>query len=233
LVVGEIIMKEKAIILFIVIMFSVQLRSNEVNFIPMDHPILWETAEVLSLEEITSPEMQQLANQMIDYMKDRKNEGKEIYGLSAPQIGISKRVIVIDMNIGDDRKTPFSKYEVFFNPVIQWKSNVTVLDQETCLSTGNIAAPVRRSIMVKFFGYDRNANLIFFTFHDLLARVAQHQVDHLEGIRFPELVEEGNGVLHWVEPQEINRYKVNWHIWEKEVTFDDWKNWSNAPIKEK
>lgn len=112
-----------------------------------------------------------LINNMIDTM--RAHDG---VGLAAPQIGISKRVIVVDDGNGLIK---------IINPEIV-KCNGEAVDKEGCLSVPNRIGQVKRFTSVIVNGFDINKNFITIKAKDLLARILQHEIDHLNGILFIE-----------------------------------------------
>jgi peptide deformylase len=104
-------------------------------------------------------------------------------GLAAPQVGISKRIIVIDI----ERHHPEYPRIALINPVI----TLTVgeeLGEEGCLSLPGVRGMVRRSAMVKVEGLLPNGSKIEFDASHLMARVLQHEIDHLNGILFTDLL---------------------------------------------
>lgn len=96
-------------------------------------------------------------------------------GLAAPQIGVSKRVVVID--IGDDQV-----YEMI-NPVIVMKEGC-VLGSEGCLSVPDFEGEVERAAYVECEYTDRNGRQRLTQAEGLLAVAIQHEIDHLDGILF-------------------------------------------------
>jgi len=102
-------------------------------------------------------------------------------GLAAPQIGISKRVIVIDDN---------GSALMMYNPKITWKSKKLLFFDEGCLSVpeqhGNVLRP--ESVKVKF--QDKDGKYKHWKLTGLHARVVQHEIDHLDGILFVDHLEE-------------------------------------------
>lgn len=94
-------------------------------------------------------------------------------GLAAPQVGVDKRVIVFDV---DDRLAALC------NPVITEFGDDTVVDEEGCLSVPGVNVPVERSQRVVCQGVTIEGREITIEAEDLLARVLQHEIDHLDGI---------------------------------------------------
>lgn len=106
---------------------------------------------------------------MFEILKDSKG-----LGLSACQIGVFKRVIVVDMGKGD-------KFSMF-NPVITKVSKAQMLSKEGCLSLPGRFYHVMRPKLVTVEGFDINWKPIRRRAKELLARVLQHELDHLNGI---------------------------------------------------
>ena len=94
-------------------------------------------------------------------------------GLAAPQIGVDKRVIVFDV---DDNLAALC------NPVIIEASEETAIDDEGCLSVPGVSVPVERSVRIVCSGQTVEGREITLEAFDLLARVLQHEIDHLDGV---------------------------------------------------
>ena len=101
-------------------------------------------------------------------------------GLAAIQIGVPKRVIVIDLSKEGEKKTPL----YFVNPEIITRSKNDASYEEGCLSVPNQFAEISRpdTCKLKFLDYDGNEKII--ETKGLLATCIQHEMDHLEGILF-------------------------------------------------
>lgn len=109
---------------------------------------------------------------------------KDGIGLAAPQVGVSKRFLAINKNVhgGDE-------HLVLFNPRITFQSKKTTVMEEGCLSVPDVFANVARSEKVRVKALDINGNKIDFKAKGMLARVLQHEVDHLNGILFIDKIE--------------------------------------------
>ena len=101
-------------------------------------------------------------------------------GLAAIQIGIPKRVIVMDISKDKDKKNPM----FFVNPKIIWKSKVLSTYEEGCLSIPNQFAEVQRPDKCHFKYLDYNGNEKEIKAEGLLSTCIQHEIDHLDGILF-------------------------------------------------
>tara|TARA_B100000029_G_scaffold514195_1_gene616084 strand:+ start:1970 stop:2494 length:525 start_codon:yes stop_codon:yes gene_type:complete len=101
-------------------------------------------------------------------------------GLAAIQIGVPKRVVVMDLSKDPNKKTPM----YFVNPEIIWKSNVNSTYEEGCLSIPNQFAKIDRpdKCHVKYLDYNGEEKEI--KAEGLLSTCIQHEIDHLNGILF-------------------------------------------------
>lgn len=100
-------------------------------------------------------------------------------GLAAPQVGALKRVIVLDPS--DDRTS--GRPMTLINPVLV-AGEGQIVDEEGCLCIPDLNEPVSRFKQVVVKAYDRNEKEIILEGADLLARILQHEIDHLDGILF-------------------------------------------------
>jgi peptide deformylase len=101
-------------------------------------------------------------------------------GLAAIQIGVPKRVIVMDIARQDDPPAP----RHFINPEILWASEETVPYEEGCLSVPEIYDEVERPARVKLRYLDYNGEQVEEDAEGLFAVCIQHEMDHLEGVLF-------------------------------------------------
>lgn len=139
------------------------------------NPILRKKSQELQKEELLKKEIKELLLDMEETMKV-----KDGAGLAAPQIGKNLRIVVIS----HEKKTIF-----LINPVITKKSWARKTEEEGCLSVVNskgeiVYAQVSRHKRVTCNYLDENGNKKTITGEDLLARVIQHEIDHLDGILF-------------------------------------------------
>ncbi len=116
---------------------------------------------------------------LIDDMFDSMYEAKGV-GLAAIQIGVPKRIIVMDISRKDGRNEPW----VFINPRLLWTSEETAVFEEGCLSVPDIWDEVERPARIRAEYLDRNGGLVTFDAEGLLATCLQHEMDHLDGILF-------------------------------------------------
>ena len=116
-----------------------------------------------------------LMNDMLDTMYAANG-----IGLAAIQIGVPKRIIVMDITWGKGEKNPM----YFVNPVIKNKDKVKSVYEEGCLSVPNQFAEVERpkNCRVEYLDYEGKKKIL--EAEGLLATCIQHEMDHLEGILF-------------------------------------------------
>ena len=101
-------------------------------------------------------------------------------GLAAVQIGVPKRVIVIDLDQKEGNKNP----RAFINPKILWASEEVAVFEEGCLSVPEIWDDVERPARIKAEYLDRDGNKQLLEADGLLATCLQHEMDHLNGVLF-------------------------------------------------
>jgi len=101
-------------------------------------------------------------------------------GLAAVQIGVPKRVIVMDLARGDEPKAP----RFFINPEITWRSEETLPYEEGCLSVPEIFDEVERPAKVRLRYLDYHGKPVDEEAEGIFAVCIQHEMDHLEGVLF-------------------------------------------------
>ncbi|MFZ3130193.1 MAG: peptide deformylase [Desulfosporosinus sp.] len=116
-----------------------------------------------------NPSIIKLLDNLIDTL-----QAADGVGLAAPQIGVSKRVIIVKV---DDELVEL------INPVILEKEGEQT-DEEGCLSIPNVTGDVQRALKIRVQGLNRQGELLEIQAERLLARALQHEIDHLEGILF-------------------------------------------------
>ena len=117
----------------------------------------------------------ELMNDMLETMYSAKG-----IGLAAIQIGVPKRIIVMDLSKEENKKLPM----YFVNPLITEKNNEKTTYEEGCLSVPNQFAEIHRPSKCKVEYLDFNGNKQTLQAEGLLATCIQHEIDHLEGILF-------------------------------------------------
>lgn len=103
-------------------------------------------------------------------------------GLAAPQIGVSRRVMVVDVSREGEPRAPMR----LCNPEILWRSEEEEIAEEGCLSLPEQYAEVRRPAAVRVRYLDEQGRSREIEADGLLARCLQHEIDHLDGVLFTD-----------------------------------------------
>ena len=135
-------------------------------------PLLRKVSEPVSS---VNSEIKKLMDDMLETMYAAPG-----IGLAAVQIGVLKRIIVIDLSKDGEKKNPL----FIVNPEITFKSNELISYEEGCLSIPNQFAEVKRPSSCKVNFLDYNGKKKEINANGLLATCIQHEVDHLDGILF-------------------------------------------------
>jgi peptide deformylase len=136
------------------------------------HPTLRRVAKKVELKEIDDPLFQQLIDDMFETMYAAPG-----VGLAAPQVGVSKRLFVVDVH--DDEHEP----AVVINPKIVLAEDEEEMS-EGCLSVVGMVGDIVRFKKVAVTGLDRNGEKIRIEGEGLLAQCMQHEIDHLNGVLY-------------------------------------------------
>jgi peptide deformylase len=129
-------------------------------------------------------ELQTLIENMFETMRAAPG-----VGLAAPQIGESLRLIVVEYTEDEDENAKPKKY-VLVNPEIVKRSEETITDLEGCLSLPGLAGTVERHQSVTVKAKNRFGKPIKIEAEEWLARIFQHEIDHLDGVLYIDRAEE-------------------------------------------
>ena len=143
---------------------------------------------VLDIRQVPDPVLRQQASpvdkfdadlsRLVDNMIETMHAAPGI-GLAAPQVGVSRRVAVVDVTVGEEPEALL----VLINPVIEEQQGKDS-DVEGCLSIPEITDKVERSTWIRVRGVDPQGQEFEIEAEGLTARAIQHEVDHLDGILF-------------------------------------------------
>jgi peptide deformylase len=141
------------------------------------HPVLRQRARDVTREELGSPAMQQLIDDVVETMRDADGAG-----LAAIQVYEPVRICAIEV-----RNNPRYPYKpqipltILVNPVLTAVDDELFENYEGCLSVPNLRGRVKRNVHVRCVAWDRNGNPIDEVVHGLKAGTYQHECDHLDG----------------------------------------------------
>lgn len=203
---------------------------HELNrYVEPNNPVLRKIAEDISVDEIVEPEIQSIVERLFQlaYPEQGDKSKPVLVGLAAPQIGIPKRIILVD--VGADGKGGTANLQAFINPEIVSESEETTEGYEGCRSTDRVCGIVERHTEVTIKAYDRDGNPIKQAVSGFPAVVFQHEIDHLNGIVFVERVKRDED-LHWVENDKFPEYRKNWRNWPHKTSRERWKQIQGVSI---
>ena len=194
------------------------------EFVPPSSPILIQVAKPISLEEIGSQEINaNIAKMMKVAFGEQQDGGKPLLvGLAAPQIGISKRIILVD--VVADGKGKVGDLRPYINPEIIWFSDEQNEWYEGCFSTSCVCGIVSRPMRIKIRALTREGEVVEEQHSGYTARIFQHEIDHLNGKEFVAHIHDDDK-LHWVEKDEFPQYRnqEGWRSWPKKCTREKWR----------
>ena len=154
------------------------------NILRMGHPLLLETAT--PVKEFNTPALNMLLEEMFDTMGAENG-----VGLAAPQIGVSQRIIIFGLEENqrypDIQPIPMT---VLINPEIQLLDDEIESDWEGCLSVPGMRGLVPRYRQIRYRGFDQKGKKIEQEVEGFHARVVQHEIDHLNGILYPQRIKD-------------------------------------------
>lgn len=133
-----------------------------------------------------------VVGEMVDVLKQN---GRGV-GLAAPQIGYNLQIFIVNVNENHEEPT-----YVFVNPEITRYSEEKEIQLEACLSLPDFQGEVERSIEIEVTYHDVNGVERKLVLKDFLARIFQHEIDHLHGILYPDRMED-IGLLERSEEEE-------------------------------
>lgn len=138
------------------------------------------------MTQFATPALRELVHDMLETM--RANDGA---GLAAIQIGVLQRVVVFELTHNprypDAEPVPLT---VLVNPEIEFLGDERELGWEGCLSVPGLRGLVPRYHRLRYRGFDELGQPIDRTVTDFHARVVQHECDHLDGILYPQRIED-------------------------------------------
>ena len=207
-------------------------EAEELNMVPPSSDILNRSVQPVLESEIETDDIQAIIDGMLDVARGEQGNPQRptMVGLAAPQLGIDKRIVVIGIDAVGMGEEP--EFKAFINPEIVSLSPETNLFREGCYSTSRVCGIVERADRAEVRAFDRNGNAVLETFTGFQARILQHEVDHLDGIRFPDRITDDER-LFWVEESDFGDFREHWQDWPHTVSRADWEaiKTGKPPIK--
>ncbi|HKP21385.1 MAG TPA: peptide deformylase [Thermoleophilaceae bacterium] len=172
------------------------------EIVEVGHPVLRERAREVSAEELASPEVQALIDDMIETMRSANGAG-----LAANQVGETVRVAVVEVRPGNPRYPykPEVPLTVIVNPVIEPVDDDVEQVNEGCLSVPNLRGEVPRHMNVRVRYLDREGAEHAEVRRGLTAGTFQHELDHLNGVLFLDRVADPSTLTTWEQFDRFHR----------------------------
>jgi len=156
------------------------------TLVPENHPALHAIAEEITPEEFADGTVKKIVKDLRQAIKTYKVDGFTAVAIAAPQIGVSKRVFIIEDQSKDADPLPTV---IAINPRFTKISKKTRVAGEGCLSIPDQYGLVRRATNVTLEAYDETGTKYTRGAGGLLAQIMQHEYDHLDGILFIDRAE--------------------------------------------
>ncbi|MDO8429192.1 MAG: peptide deformylase [Candidatus Daviesbacteria bacterium] len=194
------------------------------QFVSPSDPVLSKIARPLKLSDISSKEGRTIIKKMlrVAYGEQIDNKKPLLVGLAAPQIGISKRIILVDVKANG--KGSVGDLRVYINPEITFISKEATEWYEGCYSTDRVCGIVNRPTKIKIKAYNQDGEKVVEEWEGYTARIFQHETDHLDGKEFVTHISDDQD-LHWVESEEFPLYRNQeaWRNWPKKCPREKWE----------
>jgi len=171
------------------------------EIVTVGHPVLRERAREVSVEELATPEVQQLIDDLIDTMHAANGAG-----IAANQIGVPLRVTTIEVN--HNPRYPYKPQiplTVVVNPEIEFLDDELVEINEGCLSVPNLRGNVMRHVNIRVRYLDRDGVAHDAVKRGLTAGTFQHECDHLDGKLFLDRVTDPTTFTTWEQFERFHR----------------------------
>ena len=171
------------------------------DIVTVGHPVLRERAREIAPDELGSPAVQSLIDDLIDTMRHANGAG-----LAANQIGALQRIAVIE--VGDNPRYPYKPripLTIVVNPVIEPLDDELVEINEGCLSVPNLRGNLQRHVNVRVRYLDRYGVAHDEVKRGLTAGTFQHECDHLDGLLFLDRVTDPRSFTTWEQFERFHR----------------------------
>ncbi len=194
------------------------------NFLTFDNQLLSQQCLKVSPNYITSIEIQRFIKEFLIFCGYEakvlpKPKLTRMVGCAAPQVGKMLRIIIVDNTINPlKRNFTQSEFHVLINPKIIWSSQETDRYPESCYSVPLCyCGLIERSTAIVVEAYNKSGKRIRRRYENYTARIVQHEMDHLEGIRFPQKAQSSEEIhlLSFSKREDLLNYRTHWRDWKK------------------
>jgi peptide deformylase len=152
-----------------------------------------------NIKDITSSENQCVFDHLLNFVIEKQG-----MGIAAPQVGIPQRFFIMSSHPNSRYPdAPTMEPTVIINPEITWRSETRVKDWEGCLSVPGIRALVPRHEAIRVRYHQRTGEHVDTELTGFIARIFQHEYDHLDGLVFLDRVESTKDIVHESEWRKL------------------------------
>ena len=171
------------------------------EILTVGHPVLRQRAREVGLDELASPPVQALIDDLIETMRAAGGAG-----LAAVQVAEPLRIAVIEVD--HNPRYPYKPaipLTIVVNPVIDFLDEEVVVINEGCLSVPDLRGDVERRVHVRVRSLDRDGVAHDDVLRGLTAGTFQHEVDHLDGVLFLDRVDDPTTFTTWEQFEHFHR----------------------------
>ena len=171
------------------------------NILHVGNPLLRKRSREITRDELASPAMQQLIDDLIDTMHAANGAG-----IAAPQVGELVRIATIEVT--ENPRYPYKPripLTIVVNPIIEALDDELVEVNEGCLSVPNMRGNVMRQVNVRVRWMDRDGGEHDEIRRGLTAGTFQHECDHLDGLLFLDRVHDTRSLTTWEQFERFHR----------------------------
>ena len=172
------------------------------------NPLLRERSREVTREELASPQMQQLIDDLIDTMRAANGAG-----IAAPQVGELVRITTIEVN--QNPRYPYKPnipLTILINPALSPIGSTRFENYEGCLSVPDLRGIVYRYVELRVQAWDRFGEPIDKVVRGVTAGTFQHECDHLDGMLFVDRVEDPRTLCTWKEFARQHEARFREHV---------------------
>ena len=203
---------------------------RKLELVPPNSDILNRVASAVILNEIGTQRMDEIIDGMLELARGEQGnpDRPTLVGLAAPQVGISERIIVVGVDATGRGEEP--TFRAYLNPEIIDQSRDQARDREGCYSTGEFCGILYRRAWVTIRALDRHGEPVQEIHEGIPARIFQHEIHHLDGIRFPDRITDDKDLLR-VRPEQFGEFRTDWANWPHKASRADWEALKSGHLK--
>ncbi len=189
---------------------TIHIMTNpQLHALKPDNPTLRQISQSIGRRELRTAAMQNTIEQLIRFVCGHNNKGRNhahnlpmTVGLSAPQVGIMRRISIVDMGVGSKK---YSDIHVLINPEIIKRSKSKATNREGCVNLPSVWGLIDRASAVTVTALDRFGTKLTLEAKGWPAILLQHEVDHLDGRLFIDYLPDPTKA-HFLDKKNFKAY---------------------------